>query len=84
MGGSRSQLQIHQGEMDWRNEGRTHVLKGRRFNSTYETPKNGWLADIPLIPEKLTMDGDEWPDGYLAVLYQPKRKQQDEALAYPC
>ncbi len=54
MGGSLgSQLQIHQGEMDWRNEGRTHVLKGRRFNSTYETPKRKWLALlISLIPEK--------------------------------
>ena len=25
------------------------------------------------------MDGEEWPDGYLAVLYQPKEKQHDEA-----
>ncbi|MEX5485532.1 hypothetical protein IC611_05245 [Proteus mirabilis] len=40
--------------------------------------ENGWLADIPYT-RKITMDGDELPDGYLAVLYQPKEKQQDEA-----
>ncbi|EOG9027083.1 AsmA2 domain-containing protein YhdP [Proteus mirabilis] len=73
-----SQLQIHQGEMDWRNEGRTHVLKVEDLILRMRRQENGWLADIPYT-RKITMDGDEWPDGYLAVLYQPKEKQQDEA-----
>ncbi|WYW99601.1 AsmA2 domain-containing protein YhdP [Proteus vulgaris] len=73
-----SQLQIHQGEMDWRSEGTSHVLNVEDLILRMRRQENGWLADIPYT-RKITMDGEEWPDGYLAVLYQPKEKQHDEA-----
>lgn len=73
-----SQLQIHQGEMDWQSEGVSHVLNVEDLILRMRRQENGWLADIPYT-RKITMDGKEWPDGYLAVLYQPKEKERDEA-----
>lgn len=73
-----SQLQIHQGEMDWSSDGTSHVLNVEDLILRMRRQENGWLADVPYT-RKITMDGEEWPDGYLAVLYQPKEKQHDEA-----
>lgn len=73
-----SQLQIHQGEMDWSSDGTSHALKVEDLILRMRRQENGWLADIPYT-RKIVMDGEEWPDGYLAVLYQPKEKQHDEA-----
>lgn len=66
-----SQLQIHQGEMDWSSDGTSHILNVEDLILRMRRQENGWLADIPYT-RKITMDGEEWPDGYLAVLYQPK------------
>lgn len=74
-----SQLQIHKGEMDWQSEGVSHVLSVEDLILRMRRQENGWLADIPYT-RKITMDGDEWPDGYLALLYQPKEgKGREEA-----
>lgn len=73
-----SQLQIHQGEMDWLSDNTPHKLKVEDLILRMRRQENGWLADIPYT-RKITMDGGEWPDGYLAVLYQPQDDGNDEA-----
>ncbi|MEQ4922570.1 AsmA2 domain-containing protein YhdP [Proteus hauseri] len=72
-----SQLQIHQGVMDWQSEGVSHVLNVEDLILRMRRQENGWLADIPYT-RKIAMDGKEWPDGYLAVLYQPKDNKNNE------
>ena len=73
-----SQLQIHQGEMDWHSDNAAHVLKVEDLILRMRRQENGWLADIPYT-RKITMDGTQWPNGYLAVLYQPKEIANKEA-----
>ncbi|MFV9997204.1 MAG: AsmA2 domain-containing protein YhdP [Arsenophonus endosymbiont of Dermacentor nuttalli] len=65
------QLQLHQGQANWKVDGQEHQLAVDDLLLTMRRQENGWLFNIPQL-QHLKTDQQQWLEGQISLLYLPQ------------